>query len=103
MKILSIETGREAVKLYTDFDGPVMVRESVPTIGVKPGRTLSLVDAVAENGVITLARRENANDRMNSRFTVYVNEEEVEGVCYVTDVAPEAQWDVSEYPTPPII
>lgn len=103
MKVLSIETGREAVKLYTDFDGPVMVRESVPTIGVKPGRTLSLVDAVAENGVITLARRENANDRMNSRFTVYVNGKEVEGVCYVTDVAPEAQWDVSEYPTPPII
>ena len=85
MKILKIEAFCEVIKLYTDGDGAVQVRESVPTIGKKPGRTLSMIAAEAKDGVITIPRKENANDRLYSTFTVYAAGEAAEGVRYVTD------------------
>ena len=80
MKILKIEAGCEVIKLYTDEDGDVMVRESVPTVGIKPGWTLSMVPADAKDGVITLPRMGEKNDRIFSRFTVYANGKAAEGV-----------------------
>lgn len=99
MKILKIEAGCEVIKLYTDEDGDVMVRESVPTVGIKPGWTLSMVPAAAKDGVITLPRMGEKNDRIFSRFTVYANGKAAEGVSRVTDVLEEVPEVKGEYPT----
>lgn len=104
MKILKIEAGREVIRLYTDSDGIVSVRERAATVWKKPGRTLSLTKTEAKDGVITLPRKENANDRIYSRFTVYTEDgAEAEGVCYITDIAGDVPTNTSEYPQPPII
>ena len=39
MKITAIMADKERIRLCTDFDGSVQVRQSVPTVGPKPGRT----------------------------------------------------------------
>ena len=80
MKILKIEADRHRIRLYTATDGAVRVRESVPTVGAKPGRTLSMEEAAATGGIIEQQRRPNANDRLYSRFTVYCGKEEAAGV-----------------------
>lgn len=103
MKILKIEAGNEKIRLYTDTDGAVSVRESVPTVGTKPGRTLSVVNTTATNGVIELPRCENNNDRIYSRYTVYEGGVPAEGVCYVTDISAEVPENTADYPQPPII
>lgn len=103
MKILKIEADRHRIRLYTDTDGAVRVRESVPTVGAKPGRTLSMEEAAATGGIIELQRRPNANDRLYSRFTVYCGEEEAGGVRYVTDIAEDVPENTAPYPQPATI
>ena len=70
MKIIKIEAGCEAIRLYTDADGAVVVREYVATVGPNPAREISCVETAAVDGVITLPRKENENDRIYSRFAV---------------------------------
>ncbi len=103
MNILRIEAGREAIRIITDADGAVVVRESVPTIGVNPGRTLSAVATAAAGGVITLPRFENGNDRIFSRYTVFADGVPVEGVQYVTDIDADVPENTAPYPQPPTI
>ncbi len=103
MKILRIEAGREVVRIVTDFDGAAVVRECVATIGTKPGRTLSTVETAAVDGVITLPRFENVNDRLFSHYTVFVDGQPVEGICYVTDIDEDVPEYVTPYPQPAII
>ncbi len=98
MKILKIEASRDAIRLYTDADGAVMVRESVPTVWKKPGRTLSMTAAQAKDGVIELSRMGKDNDRIFSRFTVYVDGKAVEGVSHVTDISAEVPEAKGGYP-----
>ena len=103
MKILKIEATKEEIRLFTDADGKVLVREQAPTVGAKPGRTLSDTAAEAVGGVITLPRMGRANDRIFSRFAVLTGNETAEGVCYVTDIAADVPENTGDYPQPPII
>ena len=103
MKILKIEAGREAVKLYTDMDGAVVVHEYVATVGPNPAREISCVETTAVDGVITLDRKVGETDRIYSRFAVETDGVKADGVCYVTDIADDVPENTSEYPQPPII
>lgn len=103
MNVLKIKANCEEILIYTDTDGSVVVRESVPTISEKPGRTLSTVKTAAVNGVITLPRHENVNDRIYSHYTVYSQGKEASGVCYVTEVDAGMQENTMPYPQPAII
>lgn len=57
----------------------------------------------AVNGVITLPRHENVNDRIYSHYTVYSQGKEASGVCYVTEVDAGMQENTMPYPQPAII
>ncbi len=103
MKILKIEAGREEIRLFTDADGAVVVTECVATVGPNPARVLSVTETAAENGVITVSRKGEENDRIYSRFEVTCGGEKADGVCYVTDIAEDVPENTSEYPQPPII
>ena len=103
MKVLRIEAARDRVRLFTDSDGPALLRESVPTIGSKPGRALTVAPATAKDGVIELPRLDGERDRIFSRFDLFDNGERVEGARYVTDVAAGVPVDETPYPRPDII
>lgn len=104
MNILKIEAGREAIRLYTDADGEVIVRERVATVGGKPGRQLSVVKTQAKGGVIELPRQHaDGHDGLFSRYTVQVGDVRAEGVCYVTDVTADVPENTSPYPQPATI
>ena len=57
MKTLSRRVG-----LFTDSDGPALLRECVPTVGPKPGRVLTLRAVAAEGGVVALPRLEDGRE-----------------------------------------
>ena len=104
MKVLNIEAGQQFLQIRTDADGPVVVRESVPTVGKKPGRTLSVVRTEAKNGVIELPRCENVNDRLFSRYDLFTPEgESIEGDKYVTRISGGTAENEFPYPQPPVI
>ena len=103
MKILSIEAGRDAVRLRVDSDGVVLLRESVPTVGEKPGRALFVAPMEAKGGVIQLSRVDGMRDRVFSRYDLFEAGEPVPGVHYITDVAADVPADASDYPQPDII
>ena len=103
MKVLRIEAGREALRLFTDADGAALLRESVPTVGDKPGRTLGLTPVEARGGVIQLPRMEGDRDRLFSRYDLFENGEPAPGARYVTHVAADVPADASDYPQPDII
>lgn len=87
MKILRIEAGLQEIRFYTDADGAVIIRESVPTVGNKPGRTLSFARAKSVGGVISLPRHENANDRLYSRYALFTPEgRAIGGAAFVTRI-----------------
>ena len=100
MKVLRIEAGRDALRLYTDSDGPALLRESVPTVGEKPGRALGMAPVEVSGGVIELPRTDGARDRLFARFDLCEDGQPVPGVRYVTDVAGDVPADVSDYPRP---
>ena len=103
MKILSIEAGRDAVRLRVDSDGVVLLRESVPTVGEKPGRALFVAPMEAKGGVIELSRVDSMRDRIFSRYDLFEAGEPVPGVHYITEVAADVPADASDYPQPDII
>ena len=77
MKILDIEASSEKLMLHTDSNCRVTVRESVPTVGEKPGRTLAVLCAKAESGTIQLPRYEGGRDRIFSCYDVFCEGEPV--------------------------
>ena len=99
MKITKIKACREEICLYTDADGAVTVTEFASTVGGAPAREISRTETAAVNGVITLPRFEGKGDRIFSRFSV----SGAEGVCYVTDIAPDVPEVTGEYPQPDTI
>ena len=103
MKILGIEASSEKLVLRTDSDCRVTVRESVPTVGEKPGRTLAVLCAKAESGTIQLPRYEGGRDRIFSCYDVFCEGEPVKGVRYVTAVSDDVPPDRSDYPQPATI
>ncbi len=103
MKVLRIEAARDRVRLHTDSDGLALLRESVPTVGGKPGRTLAMLEAAAKGGVIELPRLDGQRDRIFSRYDLFEGGEPVDGIHYVTDVADDVPADASPYPRPDII
>ena len=104
MRVLNIEAGRTSIRIHTDADGSVVVRESVPVIGAKPGRTLSVTQAEAKGSVIELPRRWSANDRMLSRYDLFTPAgEPVEGNRYVTRMDADVPENAAPYPQIPTI
>lgn len=99
MKITKIEACREEIRLYTDADGAVTVTEFAATVGGAPARVISRTETAAVNGVIALPRNNGEGDRIFSRFSVSGSE----GVCYVTDIAPDVPEVTGEYPQPDTI
>ncbi|MBR4941970.1 MAG: hypothetical protein IKZ19_08235 [Clostridia bacterium] len=104
MKILKIEATRENILIYADFSGAVTVSETVATVGPSAPKELSRTETFSKDGVICLSREGLENrDRIYSRFRVFVGDEAVEGVCYVTDFAPDVPENTMPYPQPEII
>jgi len=103
MKILRIEATRTAIRLHTDADGAALLRESAPTIGPKPGRTLTMLPAAAQGGLVELPRLDGARDRIFSRFDLFVNGAAADGARYVTDIAADVPLNAADYPQPDII
>ena len=103
MKVLRIEAGRDAIRLFTDSDGAALLRESVATVGDKPGRTLGMTPVEAKDGVVSLPRMAGDRDRIFSRYDLFEGGERVEGVRYVTDVAEDVPANAAPYPQPDII
>ncbi len=107
MRITGITAERDCIRLLTDFDGEVQVRQSVPTVGSKPGRTLRFdAGCRAENGQIVLPREctnGDGRDPIFNRFDVFAGGKIVEGVKYVTDTAQDVPRDNNPYPQPDII
>ena len=100
MKITSISAGREQIVLHTDSDGRLLVRESVPTVGSKPGRTIRTFETAAEGGVIRLSRFSGERDGIFSRFDAFEGNAPAQGVKYVTDTDADVPADASAYPQP---
>ncbi|MBO7359406.1 MAG: hypothetical protein J6U72_06255, partial [Clostridia bacterium] len=100
MRITDIEATLEKVILYADFEGDAWIRESVPTVAEKPGRTLASAKAEIKNGTVELPRFDGERDRIFSRYDVFAGGEPVEGVHYVTVTAPGVAADESDYPQP---
>ena len=103
MRVLRIEAARDCVRLFTDSDGPALLRESAPTVGPKPGRALTVLPVEVRGGVIELPRLDGGRDRIFSRFDLYENGGRAEGARYVTDVAAGVPADETPYPRPDII
>ena len=106
MRISAIIAEKEQIRLRADFDGGVQVRQSVPTVGTKPGRTLCFGRYEAERGEIIIPREEaqcGGRDPIFSRFDVFKEGELIDGVKYVTDVAEDIPLDCTPYPQPDII
>ncbi len=100
MKISAIKATSEQLIFTVDTDGEVAVHEHVPTVGGKPGRTLAVLTATAENGRFSLPRFEGHHDRIYSRFAVTCAGEPCQGVIYVTDIAEDVPENVADYPQP---
>ena len=107
MKIAAIIAEKEQIRLHTDFDGKVQIRQSVPTVGSKIGRTIRIETGYeAKNGEIVLPRESNACDRRDSifnRFDVFKDQLSVDGVKYVTHVSDSIAADNTPYPQPETI
>lgn len=99
MKIIRISADEKTVTIYTEGDGPVMIRESTPVI--RGGTTVAITRARAEGGVIVLPRysADGVHDSLFSRFTVYEGSERVPGPVFVSEIAPESAENNSPYPT----
>lgn len=106
MKIIAIIAQKECIRLLTDFDGKVLIRQSVPTVGPKPGRTVCISpDCEAKNGEIVLPRQcggADGRDPIFSRFDVFKDRVPVDGVKYVTEVSEAVPPDSTPYPQPDI-
>ncbi|MBR0462783.1 MAG: hypothetical protein IJJ23_00130 [Clostridia bacterium] len=102
MKIQRITAGRDAVTLYTDSDGSAVLRESVPVVGAKPGRTLTLLPVEVTNKTVELPRFDGARDRVFSRFDLFESGAPTAGIRYVTDAAADVPADNTPYPQPDI-
>ncbi len=98
MQILKIIADRETVRIHTDEDGAVTVRESSPA--TKSGKTYSLTETRAEGGVIVLPRftQGGLHDRLFSRYTVYTGFSRADGQHYVSEISPGCARDESPYP-----
>ena len=104
MEITGITAGRDSIFVHTDADGRVCLRESVPTVGPKPGRTLRMLACEAVNGEISVPRKhDTGRDGIFSRFDVIDGVQFAGGVHYVTDIAKDVPCDDSVYPRPDII
>lgn len=103
MKITGICTDTKCIRFLTASTGEVTVREKVPVIGDKGGRTLSTVNAVAKDGGFTLPRFDGRRDRTLSRFEVSDAKGIADGVRYVTEFAAGTADNEGKYPQPKTI
>ena len=102
MRIVKIEATRAQIIIHFDGanGGRALVRETVPVIAEKQGRTLSIAEKEIANGVITLDRFEGKHDRLFSEFSVFMDNTRAEGVRYVTEVADDVPANRLPYPQP---
>ena len=105
MGVTKIEATRDQIVLYVSDlnEGKVLLRETVPVISDKPGRTLSLTEVNVRSGAASIARFVGEHDRLFSEFTLFWRNERIAGVCYVTDVAEEVKENRLPYPQPDTI
>ncbi len=103
MKVLNIEASVNTIRLYADQDGVICLRESVPTVQTKPGRTLKYENLSVRSGAAETARYDGGRDRIFSRFDAFVDGKPADGVRYVTDIDKNVPADTSDYPRPDII
>ena len=98
MKITGICAEKTRIRFLTAASGKVTVREKVPIICAKGGRTLSVVETVAKNGEFMLPRFENGRDRTLSRFEVSGEKGIADGARYVTEFAAGTADNEGKYP-----
>ena len=99
MKVLKISADKDSIKIYTDIDGAVAVREASPA--ANGGNTFAFTETKAENGTIVLPRFTNGgkHDALFSKYTVYAGRERAGGQCYVSEIDPDSAVNNSPYPS----
>ena len=100
MKVTCIEATRTEIVLRAEAEGALMLRESVPTVGRKTGRTLSDLCVTVGDGAVRVPRFDGARDRITSRFTLFQDGAPLKGVKFVTDIADDVPEDGTPYPRP---
>ena len=81
----------------------VKIRETVPVIAKKQGRTLFFADCEIKDGTAAIDRFCGGHDRLFSEFSVYADNTRIGGVRYVTDIAEDVPSNRSPYPQPDVI
>lgn len=102
MKVLAITAGVENIVFTLEApDGAgLLVHETIATIGKKPGRLLSETEIYVQAGIASVPRFDGAHDRIYSAFRLYHEGKRIEGMLYVTEIAPEVQVNREFYPQP---
>lgn len=102
MNVTKIEVTRDQIVVHVSGsnEGRGLLRESVPIISDKPGRTLSLTEVEVRGGTASIGRFVGEHDRLFSEFTLFWRNERVGGVRYVTDVAEDVAENRLPYPQP---
>ncbi len=105
MSVTKIEATRDQIVIYVSgaHEGKVLLRETVPVISDKPGRTLSLTEVDLRGGLASIARFSGEHDRLFSEFTLFRHNERMAGVCYVTEVSEDVTENRLPYPQPDTI
>ena len=105
MQVTKIEGTQDSIVLHLDgAQGErALVRESVPVIAEKQGRTLSLNEVAVRSDTIELPRFDGMHDRLFSAFALFFGNERAGGVRYVTDIAKEIPANRLPYPQPATI
>lgn len=102
MRVSAITAGVENIIFTLDApDGSILLaHETVATIGKKPGRLLYGEEVYVQSGIASIPRFDGARDRMYSAFRIFHEGKKLDGVLYVTEVAPEVQVNREFYPQP---
>ena len=86
-------------------DVRAVIRETVPTISEKQGRTLFIAECEIKGGTaaIEIERFDGGHDRLFSEFSAFVENERLGGARYVTEIADDVPSNRLPYPQPSII
>ena len=105
MYVTKIEAAKEQIIIRLDGAeaGRAVVRETVPVISEKLGRTLSIAEYEVINGAIRLDRFDGAHDRLFSEFSILSGNRRADGIRYVTDIADDVPENRAPYPQPSTI
>lgn len=102
MKVTAIQVTKNSVLLHFDEGcaGEVTLRECVPTVGKKPGRTLCCTTLACDGRTVSLPRFEGGHDRIYSAWQVWKDGQKLEGVRYTTDIDEDVAENRFAYPQP---